>query len=64
MSPHVHSYRWCLSAVSPAMTFLSEDENLCKQMTAVMPYQRLDSALHVSRQARYEFKKNATDLEA
>lgn len=27
MSPHVHSYRWWLSAVSPAMRFLAEDEN-------------------------------------
>lgn len=27
MSPHVHSYRWWLSAVNPAMRFLAEDEN-------------------------------------
>lgn len=35
---------------------------LCKQMTALMPFQRLDSALDVSRPAQHECKKNVRGL--
>ena len=35
---------------------------LCKQMTALMPYQRLDSALDVSRPAQHECEKNVRRL--
>lgn len=35
---------------------------LCKQMTVPMPYQRLDSALDVSRPAQHECEKNVRGL--
>lgn len=35
---------------------------LCKQMTTLMPYQRLDSALDVSRPVQHECKKNVKGL--
>ena len=44
------------------MRFLAEDENPTVQMTALMPYKRLDSALDVSRPAQHEWKKNVGGL--
>lgn len=40
-------------------SILAGDENPAVQRTTLMPYQRMDSALDVSRLAQQECKKNA-----